>query len=181
MAGVVSAAAPQSGSYVLETTHAEVLFGVSHLGFSTYYGQFPGATGTLKLDGDHPQASQLDVSVPVAGVMTASAKLNGELASPMWLDAGKYPMMTFHSTQIAMTGPMSADVIGDLTFHGVTKAVVLKATFTQAGPHPMNHKYTLGFEVTGRINRSDFGMATFSPMIGNDVSLIISAPFEKAS
>ncbi len=170
----------QSGTYALEPLHAEILFGVGHFGFSTYYGQFPGASGSLTLDAANPAASQLDVSVPVVGVWTASDKLTGELKSADWLDAATYPTMTFHSTKITPTGATTADVAGDLTLHGVTKPVVLKATFTRGAVFPMNQKYMIGFNVTGHIKRSDFGVSKYVQYgLADDVDLIISAPFER--
>ena len=171
--------AVQSGAYALEPTHAEVVFSVSHLGFSTYYGQFPGATGTLTLDGANPAASQLDVSVPVAGVWTASALLAKELVSADWLDAATYPTMSFHSTKVTVTSPTTADVAGDLTIHGVTHPAVLKASFNKAAANPMTRHYTAGFEVSGHIKRSDYGVTKYVPFISDDVTLIISAPFER--
>ena len=168
-----------SGIYVVEPDHTEVLFGVSHLGFSTYYGQFPGASGTLTLDAAHPAKSKLDISVPVASVMTASPKLNAELAGDQWLDAGKYPTMTFHSTKIVRTGPTTADVTGDLTLHGVTRPVTLKATLHKIGDNPMMHVYSAGFEVSGHIKRGEFGVAHYLGPIGDDVTLIISAAFNR--
>ena len=168
-----------SGVYVVEPNHTEVLFGISHLGFSTYYGQFPGASGTLTLDAAHPANSKLDISIPVASVMTASSKLNAELAGDQWLDAGKYPTMTFHSTKIVATGPTTADVTGDLTLHGVTHPVTLKATLHKAGDNPMMKAYSAGFEVTGHINRGDFGVKNYLGPIGDDVTLIISAAFNR--
>ena len=173
------AAADASGVYVVEPNHTEVLFGVSHLGFSTYYGQFPGASGTLTLDAAHPAKSKLDISVPVASVMTASPKLNAELAGDQWLDAGKYPAMTFHSTRIVRTGPTTADVTGDLTLHGVTHPVTLKATLHKIGDNPMMHVYSAGFEVSGHIKRGEFGVAHYLGPIGDDVTLIISAAFNR--
>lgn len=172
-------AADASGVYVVEPSHTEVLFGISHLGFSTYYGQFPGASGTLALDAKHPANSKLDISVPVASVMTASPKLNEELVGDQWLDAGKYPTMTFHSTKIVPTGPTTADVTGDLTLHGVTHPVTLKATLNKAADNPMMKTYSAGFEATGHIKRSDFGVKTYVGPIGDDVTLIISAAFNR--
>ena len=172
----------QSGAYNLEPIHAMILFGVSHFGFSNYYGQLPGAKGSLTLDAANPAASHLDVSAPVANVWTASDKLTEELKSADWLDAGKYPAMTFKSTSITVTGPTTADVTGDLTIHGVTKPVVLKATFKRGAVFPMNKKYMIGFDATAHIKRSDFGVAKYVNFgLGDDVDLIISAPFEKAS
>ena len=170
--------AVQSGNYTLEPTHTEVMFGVGHFGFSTYYGQFPGTTGSLKLDSGNPAASQLDVSVPVANVWTASDKLTDELKSADWLDAKAFPAMTFHSTKITPTGPTTADVAGDLTLHGVTKPVVLHATFMQGGANPMDKKYELGFAGSAEILRSEFGIKSYVPAISDKVTLTLEAEFK---
>jgi polyisoprenoid-binding protein YceI len=170
----------KSGTYALEPQHTEVMFGVSHFGFSTYYGQFPGASGSLTLDAANPAASHLDVSVPVAGVWTASAKLAEELRSADWLDAAAYPTMTFHSTMVTPTGPTTADVVGELTLHGVTHPITLKATFAKGGVFPMNQKYMVGFQATGHVKRSEFGVSKYVQFgLADDVQLIISAPFER--
>src|SRR5580704_9815152 len=105
----------QSGTYKLDPNHAMILFGVSHFGFSNYFGEVPGATGDLTLDAANPSASHLEVSVAVASLWTPSDKLAEELKSPQWLDAAKFPTMTFRSKSITVTGPTSADVAGDLT------------------------------------------------------------------
>lgn len=172
-------AAVQAGTYALESKHARVLFAVSHFGFSTWYGDFASATGSLKLDPKTPGASRLEVTIPVASVSTTNTVLDGELKSPDWFDAAKYPTITFRSTSVTPTGPSTAKVAGDLTFHGVTKPVVLDAVFKAAGTNPMNKAYTVGFEVKGQIKRSDFGVAAYVPAVGDEVDLIISAPFEK--
>jgi polyisoprenoid-binding protein YceI len=172
-------AAVRPGVYTVEPSHTRVLFRVSHMGFTTYFGEFTGASGRLTLDPTHPGASALEVSVPVANITTTNATLDGELKSAQWLDAGAYPTMTFRSTSITPTGPSTAEVAGDLTLHGVTRPVVLKAKFNAGGVNMLDHAYTVGFEVTGEIRRSDFGVKTYVPLIGDDVGLIISAAFEK--
>ena len=177
--GADGALAAASGAYTVEAGHTEVVFSVSHFGFTTYYGQFPGATGTLTLDAKNPAKSQLDVSIPVANVLTASTKLNGEIASAMFLDGEKFPNATFHSTKIVMTGKSTADVAGDLTLHGVTKPAILHARFNKAGENPMMHMFFSGFDATGKIKRSDFGVMTFLGPVGDEVTLTISASFAK--
>jgi polyisoprenoid-binding protein YceI len=175
-----AAPAVQSGAYTLEPTHTEILFGVGHFGFSTYYGQLPGASGSLTLDAANPAASQLDISVPVANLWTASDKLTGELKSAEWLNAAKYPAITFHSTQVTPTGATTADIAGDLTIHGVTRPELLHATFNRGGVFPMIQKYMIGFNVTGQIKRSDFGVSNYVQFgLADTVDLIISAPFVK--
>jgi polyisoprenoid-binding protein YceI len=175
-----SQSAVRSGLYRIEPNHTRVIFSVSHLGFTTYYGEFVGASGTLDLKPANLSASHLDVSVPIAGIMTPSQKLDDELKGAEWFDASKFPAMTFHSTAVTATGPGTADVTGDLTLHGVTKTVILKAKFNAAGVNPLDNAYTTGFEVRGKIERSDFGVTKYVPLVGNDVSIIISAAFERA-
>jgi len=177
--GVEGAVDGATGSYTVEANHTEVVFSLSHFGFTTYYGQFPGATGTLTLDAKDPSKSQVDVSIPVASVLTASTKLNGEIASAMFLDGDKFPNATFHSTKVVVTGKSTADVIGDLTLHGVTKPVVLHAHFNKAGDNPMMKTFFAGFDATGKIKRSDFGVMTYLGPIGDEVNLTISASFAK--
>ncbi len=168
-----------AGTYAVEPVHTRVLFAVSHMGFSTWYGDFTGVSGSLTLDPKNAAADQLDVSIPVNSVTTTNAKLDEELKSADWFDATTYPTITFHSTKVTETGPGTADVVGDLTFHGVTKPVVLHATFKGSGVNMMTKGFTAGFDVTGALKRSDFGVGKYVPLIGDDVTLIISAPFEK--
>jgi polyisoprenoid-binding protein YceI len=169
----------QAGTYALDPNHARVVFAVSHMGLSTWYGDFYGATGTLILDPKNPAAAALSVTIPVASVSTPNAKLDGELKSAAWFDAAKFPTISFTSTKVTPTGPTTALVAGSVTFHGVTKPIVLEATYKASGTNPMSKAFTVGFEVKGALKRSDFGVATYVPLIGDDVTLIISAPFEK--
>ena len=172
-------AAVQAGTYAVEPTHTRVLFSLSHLGFTTWYGDFTGASGSLTLDPKAAAASRLAVSVPTASITTTNAKLDDELKTPDWFDAAKYPTINFKSTAVTVTGPGQAEVAGELTLHGVTKPVTLKARFNGGGANPMSRAYTVGFEASGKIKRSDFGVSKYVPMVGDDVDLIISAAFEK--
>jgi polyisoprenoid-binding protein YceI len=115
----------------------------------------------------------------VASVSTTNAVLDGELKSPQWFDAAKYPVIAFTSTKVTVTGPGTAKVAGNVTFHGVTRPVVLDAAFKASGANPMSKAFTIGFEVKGKLKRSDFGVTTYVPLIGDEVDLTISAPFEK--
>ena len=69
---------------------------------------------------------------------------------------------------------------GDLTLHGVTKPTTLKAVLNGAGVDPISKQYTVGFDATTAIHRSDFGVKTYVPMIGDAVDIRISAAFVTA-
>jgi polyisoprenoid-binding protein YceI len=166
------------GAYRLEPGHTQVVWGVSHLGLTTYYGVFSGASGSLRLDPVNAAVDSLSVSIPVASVSTTSAVLNDKLKSAEWLDAARYPTMEFVSTRIVPTGRGLALVAGTLTLHGVTRPATLNVKFNGAAINPLDRAYTVGFAVSGEVRRSEFGVTKLVPIIGDDVTLIISAAFE---
>jgi polyisoprenoid-binding protein YceI len=168
----------RAGTYKVEPNHTQVIFTVNHLGFSPYSGVFSNASGTLAFDPAKPEASKLSVTIPIDSVMTTSTKLNGELVDKDWFDAGAYPTATFESTKVTMTGKDSATVAGNFTLHGVTRPLTLKARVYGGGTNTMSGAYTLGFEATGTVKRSAYGVKNYVPMIGDDVALTINGAFE---
>jgi len=172
-------AAVQPGAYAIEPTHTRILFSLSHLGTSTWYGDFTHASGTARIDPAHPGASSVEVSVPVASISTTNTVLDAELKGAEWLDANRYPVISFIARRFSVTGPNSGEIQGDLTLHGITRPVTLKAHFNGSGKNPLSGAYTAGFEGMGSIKRSDFGVTKYVPLVGDDVTLIISAAFER--
>ena len=57
---------------------------------------------------------------------------------------------------------------------------MLDAKFNAAGVNPLDGKYTVGFNATAHISRSDYNVKKYLPLIGDNVDIIISAAFEKA-
>ncbi len=169
----------QSGSYAVEPHHTRIQFAIDHMGFTNFYGDFSGATGTLQLDATAPAQSHVDISVPVASVSTTSTKLDGELRSAQWLDAAAFPAIQFVSNRVVPAANGHAQIFGTLTLHGVSRPVVLEAQFHGAGVNPLDKAYTVGFDATAQILRSDFGVKTFLPLVSDAVSIRISAAFER--
>ena len=169
----------QAGTYAVDPGHTQVGWRVSHMGFSNYAGGFSDVSGTLELQPKNPAAAKLSVKIPVASVTTTSAKLTDELKGDQWLDAAKFPDMTFVSTKVAPEGKDRAKVTGNLTLHGVTKPVTLDVTLVGAGVNPLSKKVTVGFEASGTLKRSEFGVKTYVPLIGDDLHLTIAGAFER--
>jgi polyisoprenoid-binding protein YceI len=118
------------------------------------------------------------MTVPMNGITTTSPKLTAHLGTPDFFDAAKFPNATFKSTSVTVNGT-SARITGDLTLRGVTKPVVLDATFTGAGKSPMGNKSVVGFEATTSVKRSDFGITFGIPAVSDVVPLKITVSFEK--
>lgn len=176
---VTSLSEVSSGSYAVEPSHTQVGFSVLHFGFTNYAGVFSNVSGTLSLDTKKPSASKLSVTIPVGSAQTTSARLDEELKNDQWFDAARFPNATFESTAVTVTGKNEATITGNLTLHGVTKPETLKVRFIGAGVNTLDKKYTTGFEATGTIRRSDFGVKMYVPYVSDDVQLRISGAFEK--
>ena len=178
LAGESGLGSAKPGSYKVESYHTQVGFSISHFGFTNYSGLFSGATGTLQLDPAKLGTSKLDISIPVDSVTTTVSKLTDELKGDQWFDTAKFPKATFVSTQVVPTAE-GATVTGNFTLHGITKPVVLHVRFIGAGVNPIDKAYTVGFEATGTIKRSDFGVKTYLPAVGDEVQLNIAGAFEQ--
>ena len=139
-----------------EGQHAFVDFKISHLGYSYITGTFKDIDGKFSFDAAKPEDSKIEFNVNTASVFTNHAERDKHIASADFLDASKFGKATFVSTSVKSTGKNTADVTGDLTLLGVTKPVVVKATFLGEGKDPWGG-YRAGFEGTTTIKRSDFG------------------------
>jgi polyisoprenoid-binding protein YceI len=169
-----------AGNYVVDTNHTLVEWSVNHFGFNDYFGLFGGATGSLNLDPAKPNASSVTIDLPISGLTTTNSKLNEHLNGAEFFNVAQFAGAKFVSTMVMAKGN-SAMIHGNLTLHGVTKPVVLSATFSGAGANIMTKKETIGFHATTTIKRSDFGMGMFVPLVSDAVQLKITVAFEKAA
>ncbi|WP_309627493.1 YceI family protein [Brevundimonas sp.] len=170
----------QAGTYKLDPGHGKITWKVNHLGFSTYVGQFINVSADLTLDPANPSASTLTATVPLADVAPNDDGLKAHLQTPDFFNTAEFPTATFVAKSIVVDreDQTEADVIGDLTLHGVTRPVTLEVQFNQAGPS-MGNTYKVGFDGETTIRRSDFGMSYGLPAIGDEVELHIEGEFVK--
>jgi len=163
-----------TGDYKLDPAHSTVLFKISHLGFSNFTGWFDTFSADLKLDPANPAGATLTAMVNPASLMVHAPPkgFTEELRADKFIDAKQFPQITFKSIGVAMTGPNTADVTGDLTLHGVTKPITLAVTFNggYAG-HVYEPNARIGFSGHGRFKRSDFGLSNGIPEAGSNMGV----------
>ncbi len=183
--GVADATRVSAGTYATDPAHSLVGWRANHFGFNDYFGIFGDVTGTLVLDPANIGASSVDVTIPIASVTTASAGLTAHLTragqnggNPDFFGPEPAPAH-FVSTMVHSTGANTAHIMGNLTMNGQTHPVTVQAEFVGAGTHPFNQKVTIGFEGTTTINRSEWGLGGFVPLVSDAVDLTISVAFEK--
>ncbi len=165
-------------TYKLDSGHTYVLFHINHFGFSNPSGKWL-ANGTLMLDETNPQNSRVEVTIQTATVDTGIAKLDEHLRSADFFDTAKYPTATFVSDKIKIMGKDTAKVFGNLTVHGVTKPIILDVKLNKLGMSPITHKKTAGFSATTKLKRSDFGIDSHLPGLGDEVKIEIEAEANK--
>ncbi len=160
-------------TYQLDKPHTQIIFAVDHLGFADSYGKFLDYEGTINFDKDQPEQSSVEVTIKTASISLGDEKWDAHLKNADFFDVEKFPVMTFKSTGIKVTGEKTGEITGDLTIKGVTKPVTLQTTFKKTEKHPMMDRMETGFAATAQIKRSDFGMSHGVPMVGDDVKIII--------
>lgn len=161
--------------YEFDKSHTNILFFVSHIGFSEMAGKFTDYDGHFLFDQEKPENSKVEVNLKPAGIKTSSEALDDHLQKPDWFNSEKFPEITFQSARIKVTGKNTGEIIGNVSMLGVTKPVTLRVTFNKADYHPMTQDYVAGFTAEAKLKRSDFGMTNAIPMVGDDVRIWISA------
>ena len=167
--------------YTIDSNHTYPSFATDHFGgVSTWRGKFNKTTGTIVLDRE-AQAGSIDVTIDASSVDFGNDKLNDHARSPDMLDVAKYPTAAFTGKLGKFVNGAPTVVDGSLTLHGVTKPVQLTVDSFLCKTHPMTKKEFCGANVSGKINREDFGVSYGKQMGFNmDVGLNIQVEASKA-
>jgi polyisoprenoid-binding protein YceI len=173
-------------TYQIDPAHTKAHFVVRHMMITNVRGAFSNVTGTVVYDSGNPGSSSIDVSIDVGTIETHEPQRNAHLKSPDFLDAEKFPAISFKSKTIEDAGEGELKVTGDLSIHGVSKEVVLKVEGpTPEGKDPWGN-LRIGASATARIKRSDFGLTwnaaleTGGVLVGDDVKIELEVSLIKA-
>jgi len=171
--------------WAVDPMHSEVQFKVKHLVISTVTGFFRSFEGSMETEGDSFENAKVSLAIDIDSIDTNQSQRDGHLKSAEFFDAEKYPQITFSSTSFKATGEEDEyKLAGDLTIKGVTKSVTLDAEFGGSADDFYGNTKA-GFEVSGKINRKEFGLGwdgiteAGSVVVGEDIKLMINIQFAK--
>jgi polyisoprenoid-binding protein YceI len=174
-------------TYEIDPAHSSAQFTVRHMMITNVRGGFKSVKGTVVIDSENPSASTVEAAIDVNSIATLDEQRDGHLKSADFLDAEKYPTITFKSTKVEADGSDESKVTGNLTIHGVTKEVVLKVEGPSAeGKDPWGN-IRIGASASTKIKRSDFGLTwnavleTGGIMVGDDLKLELDVQMIKAA
>jgi len=167
------------GTWSNDDPHSQLGFTVTHLGVSDISGTFNDFDVTVQSTKPDFSDAQFELSAKAASIDTRVEARNNHLKSADFFDVEKYPTLNFKSTSIKKAGKNKFKLSGDLTIHGVTKPVTMDLVYRGTVENPMSKKQTAGFQLTGTIKRSQFGIGDKfpAPMISDDVRIKADGEF----
>lgn len=144
-------------SWKFDPMHTQVEFSAKHLGMMTVRGHFAEVTASGVIDVERPERSQVEATINTASIRTHNEQRDSDLRSSTFLEAEKYPTISFKSTKIEPAGRDKYKMTGDLTIKDVTNPVTLDVVkYGEFNDPQMGHR--IGYAAEGKIDRRDFGM-----------------------
>jgi len=173
-----------TGTWKVDPVHSSVEFQVKHLGIATVKGQFTEFEGTVEVG---PEGAVAYGTVQTASVDTRVPQRDEHLRSADFFEADTYPEIVFRSRAITPTGEDELEIESDLTIHGVTRPVTLRATLEGYEPEDHQGQARVGLSASATINRSDFGirfnaaLGSGNVVVGDRVKILVDVSAVKAS
>lgn len=170
--------------WVIDPTHSEVHFKVRHLVIATVTGSFNKFEGSAEFGSDDFSDARIEFSADVDSINTNQSDRDAHLKSADFFDAAKHPKITFTSKDFQKKNDGTYRLVGDLTMKGVTREVVFDTEFGGTVKDPYGNTKA-GFEITGKINRKDFGLTwnalteTGNMVVADDIKIHINVELVK--
>lgn len=171
-------------TWAIDPAHSEIQFKVKHLVISTVTGQFKSFDASIEADNEDFEGAVIRFSADVNSIDTRNDDRDAHLKSEDFFNATEYPKLTFKSDSFTRTGSGEYKLTGDLTIRGTTKKVDLNVEYGGTVIDPYGN-IKAGFDVTGSINRKEFGLTwngiteAGNVVVSDEVKLLLAVQFTK--
>ncbi|TDH19981.1 polyisoprenoid-binding protein [Segetibacter sp. 3557_3] len=152
-----------NGTWTNDDPHSQLGFTVTHLGIADVSGTINDFDVTIKSTKPDFSDAAVELIAKTNSIDTRVEMRDNHLKSADFFDVEKYPALTFKSTGITSTGKDQYKLSGNLTLHGVVKPIIMNLVYKGTVENPMSKKQTAGFQLTGTIKRSEFGIGDKFP------------------
>ena len=169
----------------IDPAHSEIKFKVKHLVVSTVTGQFNKFDAVVESDKPDFTDAKISFEADVNSVDTKNEQRDTHLKSADFFDATNYPKLTFVSKSVNKKSDNEYEVTGDITIRGTKKEIKLNVT-CNGTVKGFGGVEVAGFEITGKLNRFDFGLQwnalteVGGVVVANEIKIEISAELQKA-
>ncbi|RAJ75592.1 polyisoprenoid-binding protein YceI [Chitinophaga dinghuensis] len=171
-------------TWKIDPTHSDVQFKVKHLMITTVTGQFGTFDATMQTSGDDFSNANITFEADINSITTQNEQRDQHLLQSDFFEAAKFPKMTFVSKEVKKVDNETYKLLGDLTIRDNTRPVELKVEYGGEVVDPWGQTKA-GFELSGKINRKDFGLTfhavteTGGVMLSDEVKLLASVQMVK--
>ena len=145
------------GAWRLDPVHCTVEFTARHMAISKVRGRFHTFDAEIVV-GDRLDTSSLRATVDLSSVDTNNPDRDEHLRNSDFFDVERHPTMSFVSTSIDEVGDARYEITGDLTINDTTRSETLDVAFHGVETFPGDGSVHAGFEATGTIDRTDYGI-----------------------
>lgn len=158
----------------LDKAHSVLEFRVKHMMISNVKGVFEDFDVQVSGNAKDLASIKIDVAIAVDTISTKYEQRDEHLKSADFFNSSSYPNITFSSTSIKEIGKQRYEMEGELTIKDISRIVRLEVYNGGSIVDPWGNK-KIGFSVTGKIEREDFGLTwntaleTGGVMVSNDV------------
>jgi polyisoprenoid-binding protein YceI len=187
----LTAAAASATDFEISTSPLSTASYTSDADLETISGTSVQVSGTIATDLKDPSKTSGSFSIPVTSLLSGVPTRDEHMAGERWLDAAKFPNITFAIKSLALKGDnkvltngnsVQADATGEFTLHGVTKTITIpvRATYRELPKGQVDYLEgnILRIETTFGIKLSDYGVnipAGLTAKVANELTLTVKA------
>ena len=160
----------------LDPIHSELQFKIKHLMISNVSGALKNFQAEVETEDKDFTTARINLIAQMDSISTNNEQRDAHLRNSDFFEVEKYPELKFKSTKVEKADSDTFVVYGELTMKGVTKRIRLNAEFNGVVKDPWGNERA-AFTVTGKINRTDWGMnfngvmETGGVMLGEEVKI----------
>ena len=143
--------------WILDPTHSELKFKIRHLMISNVSGSLKNFQAEVEMNEADFSSAQINLTGEMSSVTTSNEQRDGHLRTSDFFEVEKYPELKFSSTKVEKIDNETFALYGELTLKGITKPVKLNVEYNGLTKDPWGGERS-GFFVTGKINRSEWGV-----------------------
>ena len=155
--------------------HTNIVWYISHMGFSRTIGSFNEFEGIVDLNFDDPSKSKILITIQTDSITSGVTDLDQKLKGDQFFKVDEYPEASFESTDITLIENDTATVRGNFTMLGKTDEISLDVRFNKRAMDPILNRMRTGFSIKSSLQRSRWGMDQMLAFVSDEIAIVIEA------
>jgi polyisoprenoid-binding protein YceI len=172
LSGLAVSAMAAADSYTIDPAYSLAHFDIERVGFSSQRGSFNKTSGQITLDLAAKKGS-VEFTINTRSIDMGSAGWTTHLADEGLFNVKKFPTMKFTSDKLVFEGDKVVAAEGLFTMLGVTRPLTVTVNKFQCGPSPVDKRAMCSGNISGKLKRSDFGLAKYIPAVSDEVAISV--------